>query len=134
VRAPWSSDTLQGSAYGALLVRALERSEAAEGMALTRLSFDLWRPVTRERITPSVTILRDGRKARTAESSFAQGGEPVARCTGVFLKANAAPTPILIERKPPPVALTQDARCRRRVKRGARSSPASIRASSRAIF
>jgi hypothetical protein len=100
---PWSADTLQGSAYGALLVRALERSEAAEGMALARLSFDLWRPVTRERITPSVTVLRDGRKARTVESSLAQGGKPVARCTGVFLKADAAATPLRVERKPPPL-------------------------------
>jgi hypothetical protein len=36
---PWSPDTLQGSAYGGLLVRALERSEGASGMLLARLSF-----------------------------------------------------------------------------------------------
>jgi acyl-CoA thioesterase superfamily protein len=95
---PWSADTLQGSAYGGLLVRALERSETAEGMALVRLSFDLWRPVSRERITPSVTMLRDGRKARTVESSLAQGGKPVARCMGVFLKADAAATPAPVQR------------------------------------
>ena len=76
---PWSAETLQASAYGGLLVRALEGSEAAEGMALARLSFDLWRPVTRDRITPSVTVLRDGRKARTVESSLSQGGKRVAR-------------------------------------------------------
>lgn len=100
---PWSADTLQGSAYGGLLVRALERSEAADGMALARLSFDLWRPVTRERITPSVTVLRDGRKARTVESALAQGGKPVARCTAVFLKADARSTPVAPERTPPAV-------------------------------
>ena len=100
---PWSADTLQGSAYGGLLVRALEGSEAADGMALARLSFDLWRPVTRERIAPSVTVLRDGRKARTVEASLAQGGKPVARCTGVFLKADAAARPITLEHKPPPM-------------------------------
>ena len=38
---PWSADTLQGSAYGGLLVRALERSDAAPGMQVSRLSFDL---------------------------------------------------------------------------------------------
>jgi hypothetical protein len=90
---PWSPDTLQGSAYGGLLVRALERDGAATGMAVARLSFDLWRPVTREPLTPSVTVLREGRKARTVEASLVQGDKPVARCTAVFLKTEAALTP-----------------------------------------
>lgn len=90
---PWSADTLQGSAYGGVLVRALEREGGAPGTTLARLSFDLWRPVTRERLTPSVTVLREGRKARTVEASLAQGGKPVARCTAVFLKADPASTP-----------------------------------------
>src|SRR5262245_43372424 len=51
---PWSADTLQGSAYGGLLVRPLERSDASAGMILGRLSFDLWRPVARERLTSTV--------------------------------------------------------------------------------
>ena len=90
---PWSADTLQGSAYGGLLVRALERDGAAPGMALARLSFDLWRPVTRGPLTPSVTVLREGRKARTVEASLTQNGKPVARCTAVLLKTDAASTP-----------------------------------------
>ena len=98
---PWSADTLQGSAYGGLLVRALEREGAASGMTLARLSFDLWRPVTRERLTPSVNVLREGRKARTVEASLAQGGKPVARCTAVFLKTDAASTPPGVVSSPP---------------------------------
>jgi acyl-coenzyme A thioesterase PaaI-like protein len=99
---PWSADLLQGSAYGALLVRALERS-GAPGMVLSRLSFDLWRPVTRERIAPSVTVLREGRKARTVEASLAQGGKPVARCTAVYLKMDPASTPRRSDGTPPPI-------------------------------
>jgi acyl-coenzyme A thioesterase PaaI-like protein len=91
---PWSPDTLQASAYGGLLVRALERSDPAPGMLLSRLAFDLWRPVTRQHLTPGTSILRDGRKARTVEASLTQAGRPVARCTAVFLKADAASTPI----------------------------------------
>ena len=98
---PWSADTLQGSAYGGVLVRALERDDGAAGMALARLSFDLWRPVTREPLSPSVTILREGRKARTVEASLAQGGKPVARCTAVFLKTDAASTPPGVASGPP---------------------------------
>jgi len=94
---PWSAETLQGSAYGGLLVRALERSDASAGMILARLSFDLWRPVTRERLAPTVTVLRDGRKARTLEASLAQAGRPVARCTALFLKADPASRPASAE-------------------------------------
>ena len=90
---PWSPDTLQGSAYGGLLVRALEHDGGAPDMMLARLSFDLWRPVTRERLTASVTVLRDGRKARTVEAVLVQAGKPVARCTAVFLKTDATATP-----------------------------------------
>jgi hypothetical protein len=90
---PWSADTLQGSAYGPLLVRALERSDAAAGMLPARLSFDLWRPVTREPLTSTVIVLREGRKARTAEASLVQANKPVARCTAVYLHADASATP-----------------------------------------
>ncbi len=94
---PWSAETLQGSAYGGLLVRMLERSETAAGMILARLSFDLWRPVTRERLVPTVAVLRDGRKARTVEASLAQAGKPVARGTALFLKADPACRPVSAE-------------------------------------
>lgn len=90
---PWSPDTLQGSAYGGLLVRALERGYPAPGMTLARLSFDLWRPVTRERLTPTVNVLREGRKARTVEASLSQAGKAVARCTAVCLKADPSSNP-----------------------------------------
>ena len=90
---PWSPDTLQASAYGGLLVRALERAPVPEGMMLARLSFDLWRPVTRERITTAVAVLREGRKAQTLEASLLQGDKSVARCTGLFLKTDADSTP-----------------------------------------
>jgi Acyl-CoA thioesterase N-terminal domain/Acyl-CoA thioesterase C-terminal domain len=90
---PWSADALQGSAYGGLLVRAVERSESAAGMMLARLSFDLWRPVTRAPISASAALLRDGRKARTAEASLVQDGKAVARCTAVFLRLDPGFTP-----------------------------------------
>jgi hypothetical protein len=104
---PWSPDTLQGSAYGGLLVRILERSEAAAGMVLARLGFDLWRPVTRERLACSTAVLREGRKARTVEASLAQGGRPVARATAVFLKEDPASSPAGVPRAAP--ALGPDA-------------------------
>lgn len=90
---PWAADQLQGSAYGGLLVRALERSDAAVGMMLSRLSFDLWRPVGLAPISANVTVLRDGRKARTVEASLDQGGKQVARCTAVLLRVDPSSAP-----------------------------------------
>jgi hypothetical protein len=98
---PWSPDTLQASAYGALLTRILE-AESPPGMLLARLSFDLWRPVTRDPLTPNVTVLREGTKARTVEASLTQCDRPVARCTGVFLRTDPATTPPTPPRTPPP--------------------------------
>ena len=98
---PWSADTLQGSAYGALLVRALERHPAAAGMALSRLSFDLWRPVTLDELTVTHTVLRDGRKARTVEVSLVQRERAVARCTAVFLKPDPSASPVALHGGPP---------------------------------
>jgi hypothetical protein len=90
---PWSADSLQASAYGGLLVRQLERLPPPAGMTIARLSFDLWRPVTRRPIRGHATVLREGRKAQTVETSLIQDGKPVARCTAVLLKADRAATP-----------------------------------------
>src|SRR5262245_39732667 len=100
---PWSADTLQASAYGALLARLLERSEAASGMVVARLSYDLWRPVTRERLTSTITTLREGRKARTVEVALQQAGKPVARCTAVLLNGDGRTPPVASERAAPPL-------------------------------
>ena len=100
---PWSTDTLQGSACCGLLVRTLERSDTPPGMQISRLSFDLWRPVTREHLIPGVSTLRDGRKARTVEASLTQAGRPVARCTALYLAANAQAVPVPSVMAPPPL-------------------------------
>jgi acyl-CoA thioesterase len=72
-------------------------------MTLARLSFDLWRPVTRERLTPSVAVLREGRRARTLDVSLTQAGRAVTRCTAVYLKADASLAPAPVDRTPPPL-------------------------------
>lgn len=99
---PWSPDTVQGGAYGGLLVRALEAMQAPAGMVLSRLSFDLWRPVTRRPLTPAVAVLREGRKAATVEASLEQDGKAVARCTALLLRADAASSPPVVTPAPAP--------------------------------
>ncbi len=99
---PWSPDTVQGSAYGGLLVRTIESVQPQAGMVLSRLSFDLWRPVTRRPLTASVAVLREGRKATTVEASLEQDGRSVARCTALLLRADAASTPPILSPAPAP--------------------------------
>ncbi len=90
---PWAPDAVQGSATGALLARILERLESPHPVVLSRLAFDLWRPVDRRPMTPSVTVLREGRRARTVEASLLQDGQVVIRCTALFLRADPASVP-----------------------------------------
>ena len=97
---PWSKDLLQGSAFGGLMVRAPEQN-AAPGTVLARLSFDLWRPVTREPLTVALTVLREGRKASTVEASLTQSDRAVARCTAVYLRTDSSLTPAPVDRAPP---------------------------------
>src|SRR5437762_2493841 len=63
--------------------------------------FKKWRRVRRARLRPSVTGLREGRRARTVEASLVQGGKPVARCTAVYLKAAPSVAAAPVDRTPP---------------------------------
>jgi hypothetical protein len=90
---PWGPDAVQGSATGALLAGILERLPSPYPAVLSRLAFDLWRPVDRRPMTPAVTVLREGRRARTVEASLLQDGQAVIRCTALFLRADPASIP-----------------------------------------
>src|SRR5262249_9425548 len=91
---PWSPDLLQGSAYGGLLIRALERHEAAADMTLARMTFDFWRPVTGEPLTPTAARVRDAPQARTREATLVRAATRVLRCGAVFWgKDPATPRP-----------------------------------------
>lgn len=89
---PWG-DLVQGSVTGALLAEALRRWDWGAPMVLAHLWFDLWRPVAANEIRLDVKLLRDGRKAKTAEAALIQGDAVVARCTALALRADAAETP-----------------------------------------
>ncbi len=90
---PWDPDLLQGSASAALLARALERVDSPYPARLARLAFDLWRPVSRRPVTTRLSVLREGRKARSVEASLVQDDGVVARCTGLFLRLDPGVTP-----------------------------------------
>jgi hypothetical protein len=90
---PWDPDLLQGSASAALLARALERVDSPYPARLARLAFDLWRPVSRRPVATRLSVLREGRKARSVEAALVQDEGVVARCTGLFLRLDPGVTP-----------------------------------------
>jgi acyl-CoA thioesterase len=97
---PWAPDAVQGSATAALLASRLERLDAPQPVVLSRLAFDLWRPVTRQPLTAVISVLREGRRARTVEASLVQEGQVVTRCTALFLRADPGATPPWTEPRP----------------------------------
>jgi hypothetical protein len=83
---PWDPNLLQGSAFGALMATALEKSGLAAGWLTARLTFDMWRPVARATFAIEVSVLRDGKKARSAEIKLDQDGRTAIRCTALLLR------------------------------------------------
>ncbi len=90
---PWGPDLIQGSASAGLLVRAVERLDHPYPALPACLGFAFWRPVRRGLLATAVSVLREGRKARTVEAALVQDGEVVARCTALFLRADPDSTP-----------------------------------------
>lgn len=82
---PWSPSMAQGSATTALLAREVETFAARGGLAVRRLTFDLWRPATLTDFTVGLTVLRDGRKAKTIEVGLRDGTAEIARCTALVV-------------------------------------------------
>ena len=94
---PWSPHPIQGSASAGLLARVVESMAADTGMAVSRLSFDLWRPAPVGPIGVETETLRDGRKIGAIHASLMAGGAEVARCTTVLTGPSTSeidPTPV----------------------------------------
>lgn len=90
---PWSPDMLQGSATAALMTREVERLANESGFAVRRLTFDLWRPAGLRAFTTVTELLRDGRKAKTAQVRLMDGGTEIGRCTAL-LTAPSGESPV----------------------------------------
>jgi hypothetical protein len=81
---PWSTEMLQGSATTALMARDIERLADASGFAVRRLTFDLWRPAGLRAFRTRTELLRDGRKAKTAQVRLMDGEIEIGRCTALL--------------------------------------------------
>ncbi len=71
-RGPWSPESLHGGPVAAAVARSVERISGDDGLALTRLTLDLLRPVTTAPITIVSRVTRPGRRVQVVESVVTQ--------------------------------------------------------------
>jgi acyl-Coa thioesterase superfamily protein/acyl-CoA thioesterase superfamily protein len=76
---PWDPGALHGGAAAALIVRALEQVEGPDGLAVTRLSFELLRPIPTAELRIATTVVRAGRRVQELKAELHAGDQLVCR-------------------------------------------------------
>lgn len=93
-KGPWDEAALHGGPPVALLARALERMEpAAVGMAVVRLTAELFRPVPRAPLMVTTEVVRQGRRSQLLAASLASESTLVMRATALRLRTASVPLP-----------------------------------------
>jgi hypothetical protein len=85
----WSDDQVHGVALSGALARSLERAAAATGrtdLRPARYTVDLFRAARMQPCHLRTTVVREGRRLCLVDAVVEQGGEPVARASGLFLQ------------------------------------------------
>src|SRR5512142_915299 len=79
-RGPWDPGAQHGGAPAALLMRAFEQLPAAEGLAISRVTYEFLRPVPLGELEVSAEVVRPGRRVQLLEASVSvPGGLEVVR-------------------------------------------------------
>lgn len=87
----WSANQMHGVAVSGALARALEaevRRTGLAGLVPARLTVDLFRPATMEPCQVEAELVRKGRRIALVDATMTQGGQRVARASGLFLVAS----------------------------------------------
>ena len=87
-RGPWDAASQHAGPPAALLGRAVE-AKAGRQMRVTRLTFDIARPVPIAPLTVTASVVRKGRSVMVVEAAI----EPYMRCSALLIRTleNAAP-------------------------------------------
>jgi hypothetical protein len=87
-RGPWDPNAQHGGAPAALLMRAFERLDGAEGLAMARVTYEFVRPVPLGELSVEAAIARPGRRVQLLEGSIlAPGGVEVVRARALRVAA-----------------------------------------------
>jgi len=102
-RSFWSDGVQHGGPPVGLLARAIERSQCAVPMQVTRLTVDLFREVPVDQpITVDTTVIRDGRRIQVVEAALVADGHQVARASGLKIRTAEIPLPATTDSWSPP--------------------------------
>jgi hypothetical protein len=85
----WSDDQVHGVALSGALARSLERAAAETGRAdlrPARYTVDLFKQARMQPCELRTKVVREGRRLCLIDAVVEQGGEPVARASGLFLQ------------------------------------------------
>ena len=100
---PWDRDAQHGGPSAALLARAVERVEAPEPVLVTRLTYDLLRPVPLTPLTIRTEVVRPGRRVSVVEATLLADDTPVMRVSALRMRANDLELPDdAVPHDPPP--------------------------------
>jgi hypothetical protein len=91
---PWGAERLHGGPVLGLLTRGVESAVADAGLRITRLTFDLFRPVPTAPLRLRVEPLRAGGRLQVLVASLLSEEREVARATGLALRVHGDSPPI----------------------------------------
>lgn len=101
---PWSPDAQHGGPPSALVARALERHEPAEGQRLGRVTVDILRPVPVTKLTVRTRMVRPGRRVALLEAVLEADGQEVLHARGWRIAVPDGQVPAIPgDAAPPPV-------------------------------
>jgi hypothetical protein len=102
-RGPWDPGAQHGGAPAALLMREFERLPAAEGLMISRVTYELLRPVPLGELTVESEVVRRGRRVQLMEAALrtADGTEVVRARALQVRRTEAGDGPWEVDPPPP---------------------------------
>lgn len=82
-RGPWDPDAQHGGASAAILGRAIERFQPELGLAVTRITFELLRPVPLTPLTVAIAMTRPGKRVQLVTASLQVDDVELVRATAL---------------------------------------------------
>lgn len=101
-RGPWDAHAQHAGPPAALLGRAMERCEPRPDSMMTRLVFDILRPVPIAPLEVRAAVLRPGRKVMLVGATLTAGGQEVMRATGWRMRTEPVAVDVTPPVDPPP--------------------------------
>jgi hypothetical protein len=89
-RGPWDPGAQHGGAPAALIVRALERLPAPDGLVLARVTYEFVRPAPVGPVEVHASVVRPGKRVQLLEASMVADGVEVVRARGLRVRAAEA--------------------------------------------